>query len=230
LAVPDSALRFVALVPAAGRGERFGGEVPKQLVLVAGRPLLAWTVERLLACGPRRLTVAVPADLLERARDLVPHDSRLAWVAGGATRQESVALALAATAGSADELVLVHDGARPAVEPADVRATLQAARAAGAAVLGRRVEDTLKRLAGDLVRETLDRSQLFRAETPQVVRRDVLEQALRRAAADGFVGTDEVSLVERWGGVPIRAVEASAPNPKLTRPADLPLLAALLGS
>lgn len=218
----------IGLVPAAGRGDRFGGALPKQLLPVGGRPLLAWTLERLLAAGVERLTVALPSDSLTPLPAGLPRGANLHYVAGGASRQESVAFCLAAAPGPPDGLVLVHDGARPAVAAADVRATIAAAAATGAAVLGRPLEDTLKRVDGGRVLATVDRRDLFRAETPQVFRRDLLERALALARADGFAGTDEASLVERLGDAPIAAVAAAHPNPKLTLPADLPLLAALL--
>lgn len=215
------------LVPAAGRGERFGGGEPKQFSLVAGRPLLAWTLERLLAAGAASLTVAVPADQLDRARSLVA-DEPVLFVAGGDSRQASVRLCLAACPADPDELVLVHDGARPAVAPRDVRACVEAAAGADGAVLGRPVSDTLKLVAGGAIEATVDRSFLFRAETPQVFSRELLERALDEAAAAGFVGTDEAAAVERLAGVRLVAVTASRPNPKLTAASDLPLVAALL--
>ncbi len=219
---------IIGLVPAAGRGDRFGGALPKQLLPVGGRPLLAWTLERLLAAGVERLTVALPAGLLDPLPAGLPSGENLVYVAGGSSRQESVARCLEASPGPPGGLVLVHDGARAAVAAADVRATIAAAAATGAAVLGRPLEDTLKRVAGGRLVATVDRRDLFRAETPQVFRRDLLERALALARADGFAGTDEASLVERLGDVPIAAVAAAHPNPKLTLPADLPLLAALL--
>ncbi len=221
--------RLVALVPAAGRGERFGGEVPKQFARIAGRPSLAWTLERLLACGVDRLVVALPADPAATEGLVLPEDTRLVVTSGGATRQESVAACLAAAPGDASDLILVHDGARPAVAVEDVAATVAAALASGAAVLGRPVGDTLKRAGEGRVLETVERAGLFRAETPQVFRRELFERALEAARRDGFVGTDEASLVERLGGVEIRAVAAGSPNPKLTEPGDLEVLAGLLG-
>jgi 2-C-methyl-D-erythritol 4-phosphate cytidylyltransferase len=215
------------IVPAAGRGERFGGAEPKQFSEVAGRPVLAWTVERLLAAGASSLVAAVPAEHVDRARALI-NDERVLVVAGGGNRQESVEIALAACPADPDELVLVHDGARPAVAPEDVRACVAAAAGADGAVLGRPVSDTLKLVADGEIEATVDRSFLFRAETPQVFSRELLERALAEASETGFVGTDEASAVERLAGVRLAAVAARHPNPKLTAPSDLPLVAALL--
>lgn len=215
------------LVPAGGRGERFGGEIPKQLVPIAGRPLLAWTLERLLEAGLAGLTVALPEDVLRSATEIFPKDDRIHWVAGGASRQLSVAACLAATP---DEVswVLVHDGARPAVAVEDLLATLDAVGDGDGAILGRPVDDTLKRAKDGQVLATVDREGLFRAETPQVFRREVLERGLRQSADDGFVGTDEASIVERLQGVRVRAVTATRPNPKLTESHDLAWVSLLL--
>ncbi len=173
---------------------------PKQLIPVAGRPLLAWTLERLLSSGLDRADRRAAGGIgctRERTSFLSPTVSR--WVVGGATRQLSVAACLETCPADA-ELVLVHDGARPAVAVEDLLATVNAVGKGEGAILGRPVADTLKRVRRGRVATTVDRSQLFRAETPQVFRRAVLAEALRQSAADGFVGTDEASIVERLRG------------------------------
>jgi 2-C-methyl-D-erythritol 4-phosphate cytidylyltransferase len=226
--------RLVALVPAAGRGERFGSDRPKMFLEVAGRPLLAWTVDRLLTAGVAALALAVPEERLGEALRLAtarPEPwERVVFTAGGESRQASVAACLDALGGPPDDLLVVHDGARPAFSLRDFEATVEAAGDRGGALLGRPVSDTLKEVGERRVRATIDRSRLFRAETPQVFRRRDLERALDRARADGFVGTDEASLVERLGDVEIAAVAAQDPNPKLTTPGDLPLLEWLLAA
>lgn len=216
-----------AVVPAAGRGLRFGGTLSKQFESIAGRPLLAWTVERLLAAGVESVTVALPADIAA-APPAWLNDSRICTVSGGDSRQDSVTAALAASPAEGRDLVLVHDGARPALAAADLFAVCQAALSADGAILGRGASDTLKLLEQGVIVGTVDRSKVFRAETPQVFRREVLERAIEAALAVGFSGTDEASLVERLPGARIVAVEAGSPNPKLTMPADLPLVRALL--
>ena len=157
-------------------------------------------------------------------RALRPHPSG----GGGPTRQDSVANCLAAAPGSDDDLLLVHDGARGAVDPADVRDTIAAVGEADGAVLGRDLSDTLKRIERGRIRGTVDREGLFRAETPQVFKRGVFSRALDLARRDGVLGTDEAALVERLPGAVVKAVLAKHPNPKLTAPADLPLFEALL--
>jgi 2-C-methyl-D-erythritol 4-phosphate cytidylyltransferase len=220
-------VRFHALVPAAGRGERFGGGRPKQFLEIGGRPLLAWTVERLRAAGAASVVVALSGDELAGAAGWLAAAGAAA-VEGGATRQASVATALAASPAAAGDLVAVHDGARAAIDPEDVRAVVAAAASAGGAVLGRGVTDTIKEVADGRVAATVERARLFRAETPQVFRRRDLERALARAARDRFVGTDESSLVERLGDVAIVALAARSPNPKLTVTEDLEAVRRLL--
>jgi len=124
--------------------------------------------------------------------------------------------------------VIVHDGARPVLKSEDLRRVVEAAASADGAVLGRMVSDTLKEVEDGWVVRTIQRTRLFRAETPQVFRRALLEQALERSREEGFVGTDEASVVERLQGVKIRALEAIGSNPKLTVAADLPLIETLL--
>lgn len=218
---------FHALVPAAGSGERFGGGEPKQFRQVAGRAVLAWAIERLLDAGALSVTVAVPAGAIDRARELVD-DARVLCAVGGADRQASVEICLAACPADPEEWVAVHDGARPAVMPADVRACVEAAQGADGAVLGRPVADTLKLVAAGEIQSTVDRSFLFRAETPQLFSHELLARALEEAKFAGFVGTDEASVVEQLPGVRLAAVTAGHPNPKLTSPGDLVLIAALL--
>lgn len=221
---------IVALVPAAGSGERAGGALPKQLRTVCGRPLVAWSVARLRAAGVGSFVVAAPFELVDAMAAALHGERGVTVVAGGSTRQASVALALAAAAGAPGALVVVHDAARPAVSPADVAATLAAANESGGAILGRPVTDTVKRLDGRVVAATVDRSTLFRAETPQVFRREVLERALALATSDRFLGTDESSLVERVPGARVVAVAARFPNPKVTFESDFARVEALLAA
>jgi 2-C-methyl-D-erythritol 4-phosphate cytidylyltransferase len=223
-----------ALLAAAGRGERMRvaapHALPKQLLTVAGRPLLAWAVARLRAAGIEDFVVAAPVDLVVEVSALFGREPRVQVVSGGGTRQESVERALLASSSAPDDWVLVHDAARAAVHPDDVRATLAAA-AQGVhhgAILGRPVTDTLKRIADGRVETTVPRADLFRAETPQVFRRAVLDEAYASALAAGFAGTDECSLVERLPGAQVAAVAALHPNPKVTYTADLRSIELLL--
>lgn len=223
-----------AIVPAAGGGRRFGGELPKQFVPVLGRPLLAWTVERLLSVPEvDRVVVAAPPGRAGETREMLLREVRvspdvdLSAVDGGRRRQDSVRAALAAADVAPSDWVAVHDGARPCLAAADLAAVLRStAGSDGAgAVLGRPVRDTLKTVAGGRLHETVDRSGLFRAETPQVFRAGELGEALDRADRENLEVSDESSLFAPGS---VAAVAASQPNPKLTAASDLPAIEALL--
>ncbi|CAB4936696.1 unannotated protein [freshwater metagenome] len=214
----------VALVVAAGRGERLGSDGPKALVTLGGRSLMDWSVAALRAVPAiDRIVVALPASHLDAAPD-----GCLA-VAGGAERSHSVRAALAA-AGEAD-VVLVHDAARPLLTPALAARCIAALDEDGgwdAAVAAAPVTDTIKRAgAGLAVEATLDRSTLWAVQTPQVFRRAALERALAHSDAELAAATDDAMLVERDGGR-VRIVEASGENLKITTPRDLELAALIL--
>jgi 2-C-methyl-D-erythritol 4-phosphate cytidylyltransferase len=221
------------LLLAAGRGTRFGGPVAKAYLELDGVPLLVIAAERLarvadLRGGSHLVLVVDPADAVLLApwlpRLLALGDVRT--TPGGRTRQESMTRGLAAADADAD-LVLVHDAARALLPIEPARTCVAAAARTGAALLAVPVADTLKRANGEFVAATVDRAGLWQAQTPQVVRRELLERALRHAAATGFAGTDEVALVEHLGQ-PVALVPGSPTNLKITRPADLPLARAIL--
>jgi 2-C-methyl-D-erythritol 4-phosphate cytidylyltransferase len=218
--------RIDSVVAAGGLGQRFGGGTPKQLLEVAGRPVVEWSVGCLLPYS-HRVVVAVPEAHLEAVRSLWVNEEKVLCVVGGESRAASVRIAFDATSGRATDLVAVHDAARPALATEDLQRVLEAAERRGAAILGRPMSDTVKRTRGDLVSETLDRTDLFRAETPQVFARGILAEALALELEADFEPTDECSLVERLG-VPIEAVPAHHPNPKMTTGADLAPIVALL--
>lgn len=221
-----------ALVPAAGSGRRFGGEVPKQYLQAAGKPLLAHALDALLA-HPRidGAVVALAQDDARWPGWTVLHGKPVVTCSGGGERADSVLAALRALPeGVADDaLLLVHDAARPNLHPDDIGKLLDAAAAcADGAILAAPVRDTLKR-AGDDVRidATEPRERLWRALTPQAFRRDLLRRALETARADGVAVTDEAMAVERLGLRP-RLVEGREDNVKVTTPADLALVEFLL--
>ncbi len=214
---------FCAIVPAAGSGRRFGGERSKQYVPVLGRPLLAWTVERLLA-SPEigRVIVATPRGLEAETREMLerqaPGVARVAFdaVAGGRSRQESVRSAILAARLAPSDRVIVHDGARPCLAQEDLAAVLRAARrtAGVGAVLGRPVRDTLKALSGGRLGRTVDRSGVFRAETPQGFRAGDLGTALDRAAAETAMRATRAacSRPEAWRRCRLRGPIRSSPT------------------
>jgi len=211
----------VALIVAAGRGERLGAQRPKALVELAGRPLIEWSIEALRGVSAiERMVVALPAG--------IPAPAGTTGVLGGAVRSESVRLALAA-AGAGDP-VLVHDGARPLLTAELIESTLAAALGDGvdAAIAAAPVTDTIKRVdAEHVVSETLDRSQLWAVQTPQVFRRAALERALDVPDDVLAAATDDAWLVERAGGTVV-VVRAGIENLKVTTPLDLQLAELLL--
>lgn len=212
-------MEVAAILVAAGSGERLGAPVPKAFVVVGGRPMLEWSVDALRAAGVEEVVVALPAG------HAAPAGCR--GVRGGATRSESVREALAAVDGSS-EAVIVHDAARPLVAPELFGRCLAALADADAAIAAARVTDTIKRAAADgRVTETLDRSTLWAVQTPQAFRAAALREALSQPMEVLRAATDDAALVERLGGR-VRLVEAIAPNPKVTTPADLELAELLL--
>jgi 2-C-methyl-D-erythritol 4-phosphate cytidylyltransferase len=209
----------VALVVAAGRGERLGSDGPKALVSCGGRALLEWSIEALLAVPEiDHVVVALPAGVTAPAGT--------SGVVGGAERSHSVRAALRASFG---DPVLVHDAARPLVTPRIIRDCLAGLVGADAAIAAVRITDTIKEADGDRVTGTLDRSRLWAVQTPQVFRREVLERALSLDEAALAAATDDASLVESLGGR-VRLVECPRENLKVTTPDDLRLAELLLAA
>jgi 2-C-methyl-D-erythritol 4-phosphate cytidylyltransferase len=209
----------VALLVAAGRGERLGAPGPKAFVMLAGRSLYEWSLEALYAARcVDRVVVAVPEDVVG-----IEHS-----VVGGASRSESVRNALAA-APEGDDVVLVHDAARPLVTPALVEACVDGLEGFDAVVAAAPVTDTIKHApAPDLVVDrTLDRSALWAVQTPQVFRREWLARALDQDAATLAAATDDAGLVEALGGR-VGIVPAPRENLKVTTPLDLQVAELLL--
>jgi 2-C-methyl-D-erythritol 4-phosphate cytidylyltransferase len=219
-------MQVTAIVPAAGGGTRLAGPLPKQYLPLAGIPLLARTLQALLAS--RRvdaLILVVPPGHEERCRGEILRPFGLeadAVVPGGADRQASVYAGLMRAADHCD-LILVHDGARPLVTAPVIHAAVAAAAEDGAAVAAIPVTDTIKVAGPDgRVLETPARERLWAAQTPQVFRVSLLREAHARALREGFRGTDDSALVERLGH-PIRLVPGSPENLKITTTADLVL-------
>lgn len=212
-----------AVIPAGGVGTRFGGRTPKQFLRFGATPILAATV-RHFAAHPavRAVVVAAPGPHVARTRRILAPFARqvpLTVVAGGRTRQDSVWLALQATPEDA-EIVVVHDAVRPLITRRLIDAVVAAAAEAGAAICALPIAETVKRVRGELVEATLDRSELWAVQTPQAFRADLLREAHEKARRDGVVGTDEAMLVERLGH-PVRVVRGLVENVKITTPEDL---------
>jgi 2-C-methyl-D-erythritol 4-phosphate cytidylyltransferase/2-C-methyl-D-erythritol 2,4-cyclodiphosphate synthase len=217
-----------ALIVAAGRGSRFGGPLPKQYALLAGRPVLRHTLEAYRSAPQITGLSVVIADGDEPHYAAAVAGLGLARpVLGGVSRQQSVLNGLEALAGDAPDFVAIHDAARPFVRPVDIAACLEAASTAGidGAVLGVRLSDTIKRTGGDgAVVDTIPRANLWRAQTPQIFRYIPLLKAHREVAALGqseaTALTDDAAVAER-AGLKVVMVEGSEDNRKITTAEDL---------
>ena len=208
----------VALVVAAGRGERLGTPVPKAFAILAGRPMVEWSIAALQkVAAVTDIVVALPPGVAAPAGTI--------GVPGGSQRSHSVRAALAAAPD--DDVVLVHDAARPLVTPELVAACLDAVHGADAAIAATPVTDTIKECEGGRVTRTLDRSRLWAVQTPQVFRRDALERALAQDDDVVAAATDDAALVEALGGK-VRIVPAPRENLKVTTALDLRVAELLL--
>jgi 2-C-methyl-D-erythritol 4-phosphate cytidylyltransferase len=222
----------VAIVVAAGKGTRIGGNRPKQFLELGGIPIIIHTLRRFEQCDAiNEVIVVLPADATAGFVSLAERFGLRKVsqaIAGGATRAQSVLRGLNAI--SSAEIVAIHDGVRPFVTPEEIEGVLNAARASGAAVLVSPVSDTIKEIADGSIARTLPRANLRRALTPQCFRFDVLKQAydqLDEFEAEGIDVTDDSLLVERLG-LKIAAVEGSASNIKITGPEDIVLAKGIL--
>ncbi len=221
----------IALIVAGGSGERFGGDIPKQYQLLAGRPVMSWTIARFEAAETiDQIVLVVGEDYLLHANNTVvdPYGflKVVKIVPGGETRTESVAKGLAALPASTS-YVAIHDAVRPLVSPKDIDAVVREAHQHRAAILGRPVAETVKRAREGMILATVDRTNLFIAETPQAFQYDLISEAHRTGAASGATTTDDAALVEALGFM-VRLVPSTGPNPKLTTGADADFIKMML--
>jgi 2-C-methyl-D-erythritol 4-phosphate cytidylyltransferase len=211
-------VKAVAILVAAGSGERLGADRPKAFVVLAGREMFRWSLDALAEAGVEVVVAAPPGEPVEGVTS----------VAGGATRSESVRNALAAAPPS--EAVIVHDAARPLVRAELFTRCLEALEKADAAIAAIPVTDTIKEAGRDrVVQRTHDRSRLWAIQTPQAFRRDALERALNVREEVLAEATDDAWLVERQGGRVV-IVESSPENLKVTTPHDLRVAELLLSA
>ena len=220
-----SSPRVFVIVPAAGRGLRFGSPQPKQYLPLAGVPVLAHTLRRLDDLGARAIAVGVAAQDPYWPELRLSLTTPLLTFTGGAERALTVLNGLAALTDQAaeDDLVFVHDAARPCVRGSDLRRLYEAALdAPDGALLARPVADTVKRGGAEGITATIDRRDLWLAQTPQVFRFGRLQAALASAVAAQALVTDEAGAIERMGGRP-RLVAGHQDNIKITTPEDLVL-------
>jgi 2-C-methyl-D-erythritol 4-phosphate cytidylyltransferase len=211
------------LIVAAGSGSRLGRAEPKALVPLGGRPLLSWTLDAFAPVAFERTVVTAPPDRLVDFERLVGGRGRV--VPGGATRSASVRRGVAALAPADADVVAVHDAARPFLAPDEIRAVLRSAEETGAAIAATAVVDTVKRVSGGRIAQTVERADLFGAATPQAFRFAVLREAL----ASGEEATDEAALCEKMER-PVAVVPVSRFTFKITTPEDLELAEAILAA
>jgi 2-C-methyl-D-erythritol 4-phosphate cytidylyltransferase len=223
-------MQVFVILPAAGLGTRMAGPQPKQFLALAGVPILVHSLRAFAAV--KRVTaiyVAVRKTGMERVQAQIAEygfADRVHVVEGGDNRQESVSHALAALPAEPDDIVLVHDAVRPLIDAATIDRTIDAVVEFGAAIVGLPAVDTIKQVErtahGALITSTIPREYVVLAQTPQGFRYGLLQSAFAEATADGFIGTDEASVVERAGN-PVAVVHGSQVNLKITQPGDLEL-------
>ena len=226
-----------AIFPAAGKGKRMQAGMNKVLVELEGVPILVRTLARFSRCqAVDRLVVVVAAHEVDFVTDMLTGADReyglKPWqvTAGGSERQYSVWNGIQAVQGASDDIILVHDAARPLVSEKTILETIRVAEEKGAAIAAVPAKNTIKMCnsAGEVV-ETPDRSRLWEVQTPQGFRRDILVWANQQAMAEGFLGTDDASLVERLGRKVV-IVESDYRNIKLTTPEDMVIAKAFLAA
>ncbi len=218
-----------AIIVAAGIGNRFNSQTPKQFAEILGKPIIIHTLEKFEACeAVSQVVLVLPSGEVSEFESLVEEfglQKIVSIVAGGSSRAESVLNGLNAV-DPATDIVAVHDGVRPLVSIAEITATIEKAQETGAACLVAGVTDTVKQVEEGKITGTLDRTKLRRAMTPQAFRYNILRQAFNQGILDGDV-TDECMLVERLGHR-IAYVEGSPRNIKITHPEDRVLAETLL--
>jgi 2-C-methyl-D-erythritol 4-phosphate cytidylyltransferase len=232
-------MKVIVIIPAAGLGTRMApasvatGKKSKQFTELAGAPILIHTLRK-FAAHPAITEIWIAlrkaeigdfrARLDKESKDI--RQNKIELVEGGEHRQQSVANALAAISADADDVILVHDAVRPLVTPEIIQEVIRAAEKYGAAIAGMPAVDTVKQVdrtaEGALITATVPRERVVMAQTPQGFRYGVLKKAFDEATADGFLGTDEASLVER-SGKEVAVVMGSPRNIKITTPADMEL-------
>ena len=219
-------MNCTVIIPAAGSGSRFGGAIPKQYMPLRGRPVIAHTIERFLTFDQVKAVIICAAeDQIGTARDLADSSG---WeivhvTTGGSSRQESVRLGLDLAEDFPAKLVAVHDSVRPFFAFATFLKVLEAAESSGAAFPALPLRETIHRVDGSgSIVETAQRSDWVAAQTPQIFRMEILREALQRAGDEGFDGTDEASVVARYGHA-VKVVPGDSFNIKITQAEDLHL-------
>ncbi len=226
-------MQVTALIPAAGMGKRMAAGINKQYLKLGGKPILAQTLD-IFEKAPfvDDIFVIVPEDEIAYCRENVIESYKFRKVrqivAGGRERQQSVFNGLKAAENlNADDVVIIHDGVRPFVPVEVVRKSVEIACNMDGALVAVPVKDTVKIAVGGVVVSTPDRGKIWLAQTPQTFRYGIIREAYENAESEGFVGTDDSSLVERVGKK-VQIVMGDYRNIKITTPEDMLLAEAFL--
>ena len=224
-------MKTVALIVAGGSSARFGGEIPKQFLNLGGKPLLSQTIDKFQkAESIDQIVVVVAEEYLlytsEKIIDPFGFDKVIKIVKGGESRRESVLNGLESLPIST-KFVAIHDAARPLLSVDDINRTVETAKTERAAILAQKSVDTIKRTAGQFIIGTLDRNQLYQAQTPQVFQYDLIIDAHREFDGSDADATDDAYLIEQRG-FKVKIVESSSPNFKVTTKTDFKLAEMLI--
>lgn len=222
--------KVIAVVPSAGAGRRFGGAINKPFVSLLGRPIIIRTLETLAAVpGIREIVPVVKEsdmDIFSEMLDQYSVSRVRRIVPGGKERQDSVFNGLSVI-DDHECIVLVHDGARPLIEPTVIEEAIEKLEGYDGVVVGAPVKDTIKEVREDIIAGTLQRELLWQVQTPQIFRFETIYDAYQKARQESFLSTDDSALVERYGGR-IRMVRGHYTNIKITTPEDLQIAELLL--
>ena len=222
-----------AIIVAAGEGVRMKGKMRKQYLNLLGRPVLAYSIMAFDSCSlVKDIFIVVPKEDIEYCQNKIlsslDFKKCIKLVHGGAKRQESVYNGLQAINKKNTETVVIHDGVRPFINREDLKECILGSKKYGACILATAAIDTLKRVGkSDIVTTTLPRENIWLAQTPQTFQYDLILEAHETARRDGYVGTDDASLVERLGGN-VKIINGSRFNIKITKKEDLDIAEAML--
>ncbi|HVP37105.1 MAG TPA: 2-C-methyl-D-erythritol 4-phosphate cytidylyltransferase [Terriglobales bacterium] len=215
-----------AIIAAGGRGERMGGELPKQFIQIKRKPLLAYTLEKFEKSDLiNEIVLVVPDEYVGLASyqvvDVFDFRKIRKIISGGKERQDSVHKALLSLPANTD-IVTIHDGVRPFVSEEKIVKSIEMCQQDKAVILALLINETVKRVDDRIVITTLDREKLWVAQTPQTFEYKLIMEAYKKAEKDSFIGTDDSSLVERLG-IKVKILEGDHDNIKITTPEDLVL-------
>lgn len=223
-------MSVTAVIVAAGTSKRMSDGVDKLSVQLSGRSLLAWTISRFESAEIiDEIIVVTREDEIGNVKEMTISEGFqkvISVVAGGSYRQQSTQNGLSAVSNDSN-VVLIHDGARPLIRTSDIKRVAESAEENGAALLAVPSKDSVKEVRDGIVTQTLPRESIWLAQTPQGFRKDLLQEAFSSAEKDGFIGTDEASLVERIGK-DVAVVEGHNSNIKVTVMSDIEVVESLL--